>query len=207
LDWDERYRQRSRIWGDGPSELAVIAAESLPGRPESIVDLGCGYGRDAEYLAGRLGCRVLGIDSSAEAIYMARDGARDGGAVEYRCCDFAEVDEARHDAVLASNLYHLLGDEDRRRLAEAVPGLLKPGGLLFLNAVSARDPHHFGGAGAEQCDGRSGEHVVMPSSEDELKQVFGCLDVKELYEHKYIEPHANGKLHHHISWILVAERP
>ena len=207
MNWDEKYRIRNRIWGDGPSELAAIAVARLSERgldPESasVVDLGCGYGRDAEYVRQALGCRVLGIDSSATAIEMARGSADDDG-LSYACCDFSDVPEAGHDAVLASNLYHLLEAGERRRLGQAGHGLLKPGGTLFLNAVSERDPHHFG----EGAKRGSGPGDVAAASEDELRDVFGLLEIVDLYEHEYIEPHAAGDDHHHISWILAAERP
>ena len=127
---------------------------------------------------------------------MARAGTGNGSAVEYRCCDFGEAGEARHDAVLASNLYHLLGREDRRRLSAAVEDLLKPRGLVFLNAVSERDPNHFGEVTAEPRHAGGRRHTVTPSSEDELRHAFGSLEVKDLYEHEYMEPHAAGEAHH-----------
>jgi cyclopropane fatty-acyl-phospholipid synthase-like methyltransferase len=212
VHWEEKYSSQSRIWGDQPSELALIAAEYLrdraaSGELESVIDLGCGYGRDAGYLARQLGCRVLGIDSSQEAIRMALASTGDGDGVEYRCCDFCSAGTARHDAVLASNLYHLLGEEDRRRFGLAVDRLLNRGGLLFLNSVSERDPHHFGEGGAKRKETGTGSDGVEPSSEAELRSVFGALSIAELYEHEYLEPHATGEPHHHVSWILVAERP
>ncbi len=213
MNWDEKYRIRNRIWGDEPSELAAIAVEYLQGRgldPDSasVVDLGCGYGRDVEYVRRRLGCRALGIDSSLTAIEMARETAGDGGGVDYVCCDFGETSDVRHDAVLASNLYHLLGAEDRKRLSRAVYDLLKPGGTLFLSALSERDPHHFGeGGDRAQSSGGANRPDVTVSTEAELRQVFDLLEISDLYEHEYREPHAAGKEHHHISWVLVAERP
>jgi 2-polyprenyl-3-methyl-5-hydroxy-6-metoxy-1,4-benzoquinol methylase len=212
VDWEVKYSEQSRVWGDQPSELALIAADYLRDRAargelESVVDLGCGYGRDAEYLAAQLGCRVLGIDCSQEAIRLARASGAHACGVEYKCCAFGSVGETRHDAVLASNLYHLLGEEERRRLSVVVDSLLTPGGVLFLNSVSERDPHHFGEERAKGKPASSGGDGIEPSSEAELRSVFGALTVMKLYEHEYVEPHANGRSHHHISWILVAERP
>ena len=63
------------MWGDGPSELARLAVARLGpyASPElSILDVGCGYGRDTRYLAAELGCHALGIDGSPAAIEAAR---------------------------------------------------------------------------------------------------------------------------------------
>lgn len=38
----------------------------------SILDIGCGYGRDALYFLGQLRCEILGIDNSKKSIDMAK---------------------------------------------------------------------------------------------------------------------------------------
>jgi len=75
--WDTIYKGNNRIWGEEPSELAVFAVYylktlGLNDKNLSILDVGCGYGRDAVYFSKHLRCTVLGIDSSKEAIDMAK---------------------------------------------------------------------------------------------------------------------------------------
>ena len=77
--WNKTYSLEKRLWGDEPSELAQFALRVLQNssrfqnRPLNILDMGCGYGRDALYLARHLNAHVLGLDNSGQAINMARE--------------------------------------------------------------------------------------------------------------------------------------
>ena len=76
MRWDDTYKADRLVWGEKPSELAVLAAEYLnglgsPDKALEVLDLGCGYGRDAVFLSRNVGCNVLGIDNSPEAIALA----------------------------------------------------------------------------------------------------------------------------------------
>jgi len=76
--WDSEYKENKAVWGEEPSELACFTEKYLEktGYTEgdfSMVDLGCGYGRDLFYLCDRFSCNVLGVDESLEAIMIALD--------------------------------------------------------------------------------------------------------------------------------------
>src|SRR5436309_2322736 len=75
LSWDERYRRGEHL-GDSPAPLVVKAVEKLhPGR---ALDLACGVGRHALFLAER-GWRVVAVDASRVAIEIVRKQARERG--------------------------------------------------------------------------------------------------------------------------------
>ncbi len=93
--WDKEYENSTRIWGDGPSELAIITVKYLQNHRLnkkflSIADIGCGYGRDCLYLAKHLNCRVFGIDTSQKAIEILKNSIAGPytKAIEYKCCNF-----------------------------------------------------------------------------------------------------------------------
>lgn len=212
MSWDDKYRGNNRIWGDGPSELAIVAVEYLQTLDQheedlSILDIGCGYGRDAVYLAKHLECSVLGIDVSKEAIAMARDACAESPKVAFQCCDFAETGGKRYDVVLVSNLYHLLEKNERHRLRDAIAELLEPKGLLFLGALSTNDSQDYGKGipVPDEPNSFKGKAYRHFSTQDELAKAFDFLTIRELYEHEYDEPHASGATHHHASWILIGE--
>ena len=113
------------------------------------------------------------------------------------------------DVIIVSNLYHLLPPEGRNDLAHHVERLLGPEGRLYLNAISVNDGEHFGVG--TPVEGEENSWVdncryIHLSAEEELRGAFHALKVRELYEHKYEEPHPGARTHYHKAWILVAEK-
>lgn len=77
-EWDEVYTEDGdtpRFSGRVNGTLVAEVADLAPG---SVLDVGCGEGADATWLAGR-GWRVTAVDPSAVALARARSAARDAG--------------------------------------------------------------------------------------------------------------------------------
>jgi len=213
LSWDAEYSKNREIWGEMPSELALVVVLKLAsskGRRLKVLDIGCGYGRDTIYMARSLGFRVLGIDISPKAVELAKENAANALTknAEFMVSDFRDI-KGLFDVVLVSNLYHLLESTERRDLVSHITRLLVPGGRLFLNAVSVRDSEHYGVGAPVQGEENSwvdGKYIHL-STEGELRRDFSALKVSELYEHEYEEPHPGARTHNHVAWILVADKP
>ena len=211
--WDNHYENNGRLWGETPSILALAAVEylqkhGLSERMPTALDIGCGYGRDALYLAGNIRCTVLGVDLSEKAIALAKRNCRDS-RIMFRCCGFTELEESKeYDAVFLSNFYQLLKKDERAELRRTIDKVLKPNGLLFLSTLSTRDPEHSGKGTPVSGEINSFvDNVYLHLCErSELEEDFSFFKIKELYEHEYFEPRATGETHHHISWILVGKQ-
>ena len=212
--WDKEYASYERVWGEAPSELAKAAVRYLrEHQPNTdvldILDIGCGYGRDALYFSDNFSCSILGIDISEKAIDIASKAVLKGQkkGVRFQCCDFTELNEGKYDMVVVSNLYQVLKKDEREALRKAAMTTLKPNGLLFLSTLSTRDPEHFGKGIPVLGEANSfiDKRYVHLCAREELIEDFAFLDIEELYEHEYYEPRANGEVHHHISWILIGE--
>jgi 2-polyprenyl-3-methyl-5-hydroxy-6-metoxy-1,4-benzoquinol methylase len=221
--WEKRYVTDGRLWGDGPSELARLAvarlrpavagASDADAAPLTLIDVGCGYGRDSRYLAAELGCRVLGLDPSPAAVAAARKARRPGLDVEYLAGDAASLaDDAaragRFDVTFACNVYHLLSPGGRREFAAALAALVRPGGLLFLSTLSPRDPQHYAVGEPVLGEERSWvERVYLHfCTAAELEADFAAFEVLDLEERSYDEHNANGVVHRHASWFLEGRR-
>jgi SAM-dependent methyltransferase len=194
--------------------LAVITVKYLQNHRLNkkflnIIDIGCGYGRDCLYLARHLNCRVFGIDTSQKAIEILKNSIAEPytKAIEFKCCNFTDFNQCKYDIVFASNLYQVLQGRQREELGEKIANLLKPEGLLFLNNLSTNDPEEYGKG--EPCPDEPHSFInnkyLHFCTREELEEDFRFLSIKELYEREYDEPRAQGKTHHHISWILIAE--
>lgn len=224
LHWDRRYAADERAWGDGPSPLAQLAVARL--RPHAtpglgILDVGCGYGRDTRYLAGELGCRVVGIDGSPAAIEAARKEQaaalrRSRTArfdAEYLLSDLASLaaDPGRagpYDVVFSCNVYHLLGPIGRREFSAAAARVIRRGGLLFLSTMSPRDSEHY--ARGEPVSGEERSWVdkmyLHFCTAEELTKDFSGFEIIDLDERSYEEPRPGAGTHHHTSWFLEGRR-
>src|SRR5581483_10861059 len=71
-DWNQRYAGTELLWTAQPNRFLVAETEGLP--PGRAVDLACGEGRNAVWLAER-GWRVTGADFSDVALEKARSPA------------------------------------------------------------------------------------------------------------------------------------
>jgi SAM-dependent methyltransferase len=215
LHWEARYAAEGRLWGDGPSELALLAVARLQpyATPElTVLDVGCGYGRDTRYLAAELGCRALGLDPSPAAITAARRQRSTSLDVDFVTADLvafaAEPENAgRFDVVFACNVYHLLGPIGRREFAAALGAAARPGGLLFLSTLSPRDPQHYAVGRQVRGEERSWVDKVYLHfcSADELVADLRDFELLDVDERSYEERNPGG-LHHHTSWFVEGRR-
>ncbi|QYC42483.1 NADH dehydrogenase [Nonomuraea coxensis DSM 45129] len=130
--WDGRYGEQDRIWSGAPNVALVREAAGLP--PGRALDLGCGEGADAIWLAQR-GWRVTATDISQVALNRAAEEAARAGVadrIEWRRHDLAtSFPEGSYDLVSASYLHspvQLPREEVLRKAAAAVV----PGGTLLI---------------------------------------------------------------------------
>ena len=213
--WDGAYRSDRKIWGKRPSEIALAASKyfseaGIPTAGKRMLDIGCGYGRDAFFLASQLGARVTAVDPAASAVEMAKaDGVKGGPPqVDFRVARFQDVTDGPFDLIYAANLYQILPPQERKQFPRTVNKLLAPDGVFILGTLSSRDPEHAGKGTAITGDRNSwvDKTYVHLSDRAELESGFHFLKFHQCYEHEFLESRAGGSSHHHISWILIAGR-
>jgi SAM-dependent methyltransferase len=106
---------------------ALLRAIHAPA-PFTILDLGCGPGRDLATFT-RLGHRAIGLDGSAEFVAMARDFS--GCDVWHQSFLHLDLPDGLFDGVFANaSLFHVPGAMLPTVLAQLC-ATLKPGGVLF----------------------------------------------------------------------------
>lgn len=132
--WDERYRSAQRIWsGDPNPQLVAEVAGRPPGR---ALDVGCGEGADAIWLA-RQGWAVVGTDISSVALERAAQHARDtdpaaSARIQWRQADLLTRPPEPDSFDLVSAQFMQLPPEPRTRLFAALAAAVRAGGTLLV---------------------------------------------------------------------------
>src|SRR5260370_265091 len=99
-DWDTRYRKGEHVSAEPHPLLTRFAANLVPGR---ALDLACGTGRHALWLAGH-GWQVTAVDSASAAIEILKKQAQDRGVPINAVC----ADLERHEFVIEPESYDLI---------------------------------------------------------------------------------------------------
>jgi SAM-dependent methyltransferase len=143
--WEKEYRNPQLITKEREPQKDVLRFLKFLRRDEgvaleglTVLDLGSGTGRNANYLAA-LGNAVTGIEISRTAVGLARDRAReDGLTVTYLHQSMGEtfpVGDASVDLILDVTSSNSLNEREREAyLAECVR-VLKPGGHMFVKTL------------------------------------------------------------------------
>ncbi len=179
--WNERYAA-STVWSGEPNAAVVGNVTALGGpaagqtgdAAPTALDLGCGEGADARWLAGQ-GWAVTGVDWSDVALDRARSAIREAGLD----ASFVQGD-ATDGAFLASlaptgtfdliTLAFIHPEPEERDSAYAhLPALVSPGGHLL---VIAHDPEH----GVRGFGGPPPARLLSPND------ILGALHLPEGFE-------------------------
>jgi SAM-dependent methyltransferase len=146
----DRYESGEVPWGDDlpPPEIMALVEKLPPGR---ALDLGCGYGRSAIYLAQH-GWQVDGVDFISLAIANAisraeREGVSDH--VEFHLGRVTNLNflQDSFDLAIDVGCMHSLDESDLMRYRDNVYRLLKPGGQYVLFAHLRDDKADVPGRG------------------------------------------------------------
>jgi len=210
--WDDKYREKGRIWGDRHTEAAEISARLFGERGvKTILEVACGYGRDLAYLA-KMGFECTGLDVSGEGIRMAKEYLGNLGLdIPLIKGDLSHpsVVGKTFDAVFICNLFHLLDAEGRRQLVSATRRVLQPGGVVTGMTLSVSDPQEYGkGELVGEHAFRAPDGRVMYFFTEETaaeifpKSDFSLIDIREIPYHEIFQ---SGEEHHHLMWLISAE--
>ena len=180
--WNQRYSEENFAYGEEPNAFVAAVADRLP--PGRALEIGCGQGRNAVFLAQQ-GLTVTGVDSSEIGLERGAElAARRHVDVEWMKVDLNSF-EPGHGCweVIVSTFVHLPPDLRRdvhRKLVEA----LHPGGVLVLEAYTPKQLDY----------GTGGPPVLaMLVSLEDLRADFEGLE----FEHgvEFVRPVREGRYH------------
>jgi len=152
-EWDARYSERDGArWSGRPNGRLLAEVATL--KPGLALDVGCGEGADAIWLA-RSGWTVTAIDISEVALSRAREAAeRAGVAVEWIRGDALRTPFAAGSFDLVSMQYPALPKAAGEAAVRALLETVRPGGLLLAVYHDFDDEHreHMKSRGVDPAD-------------------------------------------------------
>jgi SAM-dependent methyltransferase len=188
--WDERYAATDLVWSAGPNVFLPPLVETLV--PGSALDIACGEGRNAIWLA-RQGWDVTGVDFSPVGIAKA-DQLSDDTRVSWVVADVVSYRPPRSFDLVIIFYLHLVGADFASVIANAIDAVA-PGGTLFGVGHALRN----------LTDGYGGPPVpdILWSAEAIAPMLSG-LNVIELGERTRFIPDAEATA---IDLVLHATKP
>ena len=146
MDFFEQAYHGTPPWDIGRPQQEIVCLEETGQITGKVLDVGCGTGDNALFLAG-CGHEVVGLDSVERAIEAAQRKA------EERCLSAifirGEILSLREigrtfDTVIDSGLFHTLSDTERILFVRNLHDVLVPGGSYFMLAFSDLEPEGYG---------------------------------------------------------------
>ena len=157
MGFDFAYRNGTPAWDIGRAQPVVERLAEEGAFAGSVIDVGCGTGENALYLASR-GVAVTGVDAAPTAIARAQEKAAARGLpATFLVADaLALLDLGQtFDAALDCGLFHVLSDVQRVEFERGLRSALRPGARYFLLCFSDQQPGFMGPRRVSQAEIRT----------------------------------------------------
>ena len=184
-DFEASYLSGDAPWDIGRPQPEIVGLAEAGLITGTVLDIGCGTGENALYLAGR-GHAVFGLDGSEAAIEQARAKATARGlAAQFHRWDALQLDRLRKrfETVIDVGLFHVFGDDERRRYADSLAEVTASGSDLFILCFSTEEP-----------PGRGPRRIDEGELRDAFRGLFATMEVRPALLERKVGPPARALL-------------
>lgn len=145
IKMDPEEKENSQWEGEKPTSLATeLIEKEIVKEGSHVLDLGCGFGRNSNWLASK-GAKVDAININEEELIEARRRAIDNGVdVNYINADagFLPFADSSFDTILDAGCTHMCSKETQEKSVLEAKRVLKPGGYLQYFGFSKEHPSY-----------------------------------------------------------------
>ena len=117
------------------NKLRMIARKLELTPDDHLLDIGCGWGGLARYMAREVGCRVTGVNVSREQLAYALEQS-EGLPIEYLRADYRQI-EGRFDKIVSVGMFEHVGVKNYRTFMETVHRNLTADGIFLLHTIGS----------------------------------------------------------------------
>ncbi|MBN1801480.1 MAG: class I SAM-dependent methyltransferase [Candidatus Lokiarchaeota archaeon] len=198
----------------GEDKVSIVAKETLKFLKKKLIksnrytllDIGCGNGRDIKFLSSNLDNLIVhGIDSSLKAVENAKRLNKTQENIKIERMDWKDLDDTQYDIIFISGVYHFFPITERKSFILKIRKILKANGFFILSTLSSSDRQYYGKGNPVKGDINSfqSEYFIHFSSEEELKKDFHFLTLINQFE--FFHKNYSKDLKYHTMWMLIGQ--
>jgi len=173
IAWEDAYKT-TPPWDTGrPQPAFVELVEAGEISKGVVLDVGCGTGENALYLATS-GFSVVGVDLSRRAIVAAKAKASERNLkADFRLTNALSLGfrNGHFDNAIDSGLFHTFNDKDRVAFAREIARVLTTDGRYFMLCFSDKEPANWGGP----------RRITKEEIETTFSSLFNINYIKDAY--------------------------
>lgn len=122
------------------NKMAKVCAMMQPDAGSRVLEIGCGWGALANYMANHSRVDVEGISLSSEQLSYARqfnssDDGSSSGTVKFKHQDYREVDD-KFDHIMSVEMFEAVGEQYWQTYFSQLKALLRTGGTAVLQVIT-----------------------------------------------------------------------
>ena len=205
------YNQYSCAYFDGTDDLNEAQVKKMDlicrkinlSKDDNVLDIGCGWGGFAKYMAEHYGCKVTAINISEKQISYAKEFCKDL-PVEILQCDYRDV-QGSFNKIVSIGMFEHVGRKNYKTFMKTVHRCLEDDGIFLLHTIGGNESQIEGDPWINKYIFPNG---MLPSISQISKAVEGLFVMEDLHN---IGPHYEKTLmawHENFqkAWTMLKKR-
>ncbi len=139
MNYSCAYWKNARNLDEAQEDKLALICKKLKIKPGmTVLDIGCGWGSLAKYIAEKFQAKVTGITVSEKQVKLAREMC-EGLDVEIRYQDYRDLTD-KYDSIVSVGMFEHVGYKNYREFFKVVDRSLKDNGLFLLHTIGGKRP-------------------------------------------------------------------